>query len=135
MAEQLAFELVSPVKKLLGKAVSMVTMPGTEGDFGVLPGHAPLIATLRPGVIEVQEADKITDRIFVAGGFAEVTATRCTVLAQEAVPVAELSRAKLEASLKQLEADYAAAESEAVRQQLTAQRTIVQAKCEAAPLH
>ncbi len=135
MAEQLAFELVSPVKKLLGKAVSLVTMPGTEGDFGVLPGHAPLIATLRPGVIEVQEADKVTDRIFVAGGFAEVTATRCTVLAQEAVPVAELSRAKLEENLKQLDADYAAAETEAARQQLAAQRAVVQAKCAAAPLH
>lgn len=135
MAEQLAFELVSPVKKLLGKAVSLVTMPGTEGDFGVLPGHAPLIATLRPGVIEVQEADKVTDRIFVAGGFAEVTATRCTVLAQEAVPVAELSRAKLDEALKQLDADYAAADSEPARQQLAAQRAVLQAKFEAAPAH
>ena len=135
MAEQLAFELVSPVKKLLGKAVSLVTMPGTEGDFGVLPGHAPLIATLRPGVIEVQETDKVTDRIFVAGGFAEVTATRCTVLAQEAVPVAELSRTKLDEALKRLDADYAAADSEPARQQLAAQRAVLQAKFDAAPVH
>ncbi len=135
MADQLAFELVSPVKKLLSKAVSLVTMPGVEGDFGVLPGHAPLIATLRPGVIEVQEADKVTDRIFVAGGFVEVTATRCTVLAQEAMPVAELSRAKLEEALKQLDAAYAVAETEQSRQSLAVQRSVLQAKCEAASVH
>ena len=135
MADQLAFELVSPVKKLLSKAVSLVTMPGVEGDFGVLPGHAPLIATLRPGVIEVQEADKVTDRIFVAGGFVEVTATRCTVLAQEAMPVAELSRAKLEEALKQLDAAYAVAETEQTRQSLVGQRSVLQAKCEAASVH
>lgn len=135
MAEQLAFELVSPVKKLLGKAVSMVTMPGTEGDFGVLPGHAPLIATLRPGVIEVMEGDKITDRIFVAGGFAEVTSTRCTVLAQEAIPVAELSRAKHEEALRQLDAAFASADTNDARQKLTEQRAILQAKSEAASLH
>lgn len=135
MADQIAFELVSPVKKLLSKAVSLVTMPGVEGDFGVLPGHAPLITTLRPGVIEVQEADKVTDRIFVAGGFVEVTAMRCTVLAQEAMPVAELSRAKLEEALKQLDAEYALAETEPSRQSLAVQRSVLQAKCEAASGH
>lgn len=132
MAEQIAFELVSPVKKLLGKPVAMVSMPGTEGDFAVLPGHAPLIATLRPGVIETYEDEKvISDRIFVAGGFVEVSAERCTVLAQEAMPVAEIDRAAVSGAIPQIENSLAAA-SEAERPALAAQLAIAQAKRDAA---
>lgn len=68
----------------------MVVVPGADGFFGVLPRHAPLLSTLLPGVIDVYENGSITDRIFVAGGFAEVTGDRCTVLAEEATSVAEL---------------------------------------------
>lgn len=129
MADQLTFELVSPVKKLIGKAVTMVTVPGSEGDFGVLVGHAPVIATLRPGVIEVYEGEEITDRIFVAGGFAEVTAERCAVLAQEATPVADLSRADIDAEVRQLES--AMAEAEAGDREAMAQKLVIaQAKIE-----
>lgn len=131
MAEQIAFELVSPVKKLLGKPVAMVSMPGTEGDFAVLPGHAPLIATLRPGVIETYEADKVSDRIFVGGGFVEVTAERCTVLAQEALPVAEIDRAAVNSAIKELENTLAAA-NDADRPVIAAQLAVAQAKRDAA---
>ena len=77
-------ELVMPERELLATEADMVVVPGTEGDFGVLPGHAPLISTVRPGVLEVYQGDKVEQRFFVAGGFAEVTPERCTVLADEA---------------------------------------------------
>ncbi|HEY9548098.1 MAG TPA: F0F1 ATP synthase subunit epsilon [Kiloniellaceae bacterium] len=100
MAEgKVAFELVSPERLLLSEEVDMVVVPGEEGDFGVLTRHAPLISTLRPGVIKVHDGGSVTQRIFVAGGFAEVTPTRCTVLAEEALPVAEIDRAAAERRL------------------------------------
>lgn len=129
MADQLMFELVSPVKKLIGKTVAMVTVPGSEGDFGVLIGHAPVIATLRPGVIEVYEGEQISDRIFVAGGFAEVTPERCAVLAEEAVPVADLSRPDIDAEIKQLQTALAETE-ESDRDALTQKLVVAQAKLE-----
>ena len=106
MAEKLQFELVSPEKLLLSEAVAMVVVPGGEGNFGVLPGHSLLISTVRPGVIDVyaDEQNAITERIFVAGGFAEVTPERCTVLADEAVPIASLDRAELDQQQRVLEA-------------------------------
>ena len=76
---KVAFELVSPERLVVSMPVDMVVVPGGEGDFGVLPGHAPLIASVRPGVIEIYDGREVSDRIFVAGGFAEVTRERCTV--------------------------------------------------------
>jgi len=99
MADTLDFELVAPERLLLARPVEMVVVPGGEGHFGVLPGHAPLISTVRPGVIEIYEGGRPTDRIFVAGGFAEVTATRCTVLAEVAVPVGQIDRQAVERKL------------------------------------
>lgn len=99
------FELVSPEKLLLSEDVEMVVVPGAEGDFGVLPGHAPMISTVRPGVIHVFEDGLVKTRIFVAGGFAEVTTTRCTVLAEEAVPLDEIDRAGVEKDLQDASAD------------------------------
>lgn len=91
MAETLEFELVSPEKLLVSEAVGMVVVPGIEGDFGALPQHSPLLSTVRPGVISVYQQGKVSRRIFVAGGFAEVTAARCTVLAEEAVAVEDIT--------------------------------------------
>ncbi|PWS38839.1 F0F1 ATP synthase subunit epsilon [Falsiroseomonas bella] len=102
-------ELVSPEKLLLSRQVEMAVIPAAEGEMGVLAGHAPMIVTLRGGVIRVTENGQVTDRLFVAGGFAEVTPERCTVLADEATPVTELSRADAEARIRDAEADYAAA--------------------------
>jgi F-type H+-transporting ATPase subunit epsilon len=103
MADKVQFELVSPEKLLLSEAVDMVVVPGTEGNFGVLAGHSLLISTVRPGVIDVYEGHEISERIFVSGGFAEVTAERCTVLADEAVPLASLDVAAIEANQRTLE--------------------------------
>ena len=103
MADKVQFELVSPEKLLLSEAVDMVVVPGTEGNFGVLAGHSLLISTVRPGVIDVYEGNQISERIFVSGGFAEVTAERCTVLADEAVPLSALDAATIEANQRTLE--------------------------------
>ena len=78
----------------------MVVIPGTEGDVGVLPGHSLLIAAVRPGVIDIHEGGQVRESIFVAGGFAEVSPERCTVLAEEAVPVADIDRAEAEKRLE-----------------------------------
>ena len=100
---KVTFELVAPERLLVSADVDMVIVPGTEGDFGVLPGHAPLIATVRAGVIEIYdgslETKSITQRIFVAGGVAEVTETRCTVLAEQAAPVGDIKIADAQARL------------------------------------
>ena len=86
------FELVSPERLLKSEPVEMVVVPGTEGDFGVLPGHSLLIAQVRPGVIDIHEGGEVKESIFVAGGFAEVSPERCTVLAEEAVPTADIDK-------------------------------------------
>ena len=99
------FELVSPEKLLLSEDVEMVVVPGAEGDFGCLPGHAPMISTVRPGVIHVFEGGSVKTRIFVAGGFAEVTTSRCTVLAEEAVPLDEIDRTSVEKDLQDANED------------------------------
>ena len=102
-----ALEIVSPEKLLLSRPVDMVVIPASEGDMGVLPGHTPMIVTLRGGVVALYEGDTVTDRLFVAGGFAEVTPERCTVLASEVTPVTELNRSECEKRLAEAEADLA----------------------------
>jgi F-type H+-transporting ATPase subunit epsilon len=96
MPDPFTFDLVSPEKLLLSEDVEMVVVPGAEGDFGVLIGHAPLISSLRPGVINTYTGKNVEKRIFVAGGFAEVTGERCTVLAEEAMPVEDIDPADVE---------------------------------------
>jgi F-type H+-transporting ATPase subunit epsilon len=116
MAEdKVEFELVSPERLLISEPVEMVVVPGEEGDFGVLPQHAPLIAMVRPGVIRIYQGNAVKERIFVAGGFAEVTPARCTVLAEQALPVAEIDRAKVDAELKDAREDLADAKDETER--------------------
>jgi F-type H+-transporting ATPase subunit epsilon len=105
-------ELVSPEKLLLSRAVEMAVLPAAEGEMGVLPGHSPMIVALRGGIISVTENGQVTDRLFVGGGFAEVTPDRCTVLADEATPVAQIARADAEARVKQAEDAYNAAAGE-----------------------
>jgi F-type H+-transporting ATPase subunit epsilon len=109
----LQLELVSPAKLLLSRAVDMATIPAAEGEMGVLPGHSPMIVALRGGIITVTENGQVTDRLFVAGGFAEVTPERCTVLADEATPVAQLSKSDAELRIREAEAAYADAANDA----------------------
>jgi F-type H+-transporting ATPase subunit epsilon len=116
MAEgKVEFELVSPEALLLSEPVDMVVVPGEEGDFGVLYQHAPFISAVRPGVIRVHNGGKVTDQIFVSGGFAEVTPARCTVLAEQAVAVAEIDRGAAEQQLRDAREDLADAKDEQQR--------------------
>ena len=89
MPDTFTFELVSPERLLSSGKVAMVVVPGSEGDFGVLPGHAPMMITIRPGIIEVYATDGTTPsaRYEIDGGFAEVTAEGLTILAEKAVAV------------------------------------------------
>ncbi len=110
--ERVEFELVTPERLVTSRGVDMVVVPGAEGDFGVLPGHTPMISTVRPGIVNVYEGRGIVERMFVAGGFAEVTAARCTVLADRAVAVDELDRPATEQTLKDAREDLADAKTD-----------------------
>ncbi len=99
MADKVEFELVLPERLLVSEGADMVVVPGEEGDFGVLPGHALFLSGVRSGTIEIHNGETISDRIFVAGGFVEVTGERCTVLAEEAVNLAEVERVSVEARI------------------------------------
>lgn len=121
-------ELVSPEKLLLSRAVEMAVLPAAEGEMGVMPGHAPMIVALRGGVITVRENGQVTDRLFVGGGFAEVTPERCTVLADEATPVAQLSRADAELRIREAEAAYAAAANDTPEKRDAAMAKLVSAR-------
>ena len=112
MAGTFKFELVTPERMALSEDVSQVVVPGIEGEFTVLPGHAPVISALRPGVIEVVLPDASKTRIFVKGGFAEVDADHLTVLAERALAVEEMDAA---AELVAAEAELAAASDDASR--------------------
>src|SRR5438094_8803208 len=103
MPDRVQFELVTPERLLVSTEVDMVVVPGTDGNFGVLPGHAPLISTIRPGTIDIYEGNAIAERIFVVGGIAEVTPERCTVLADEATAPDALDRAALDRQLTTVE--------------------------------
>ena len=128
MADQIQFELVSPERLLLSEPVEMVVVPGVEGDFGVLPGHAPLVSTVRPGVIAVFEGGKVVQRIYVARGFAEVTPERCTVLAEQATPVADIDRAAAEGEIREARDDLAEAKDDAERARLEFRIAAAEAK-------
>ncbi len=99
MADKITFDLVSPEQLLLSEDADMVTIPGTEGVMGVMAGHMPLITTLKPGVISVDGGAQANQRFVVLGGFAEVTQTKVTVLAEEAIPAADFDVAALDARI------------------------------------
>ena len=107
MAGTFELELVSPARLLLSRPVEMAVLPAAEGEMGVLPGHSPMIVALRGGVISVTEGGQVTERLFVGGGFAEITPGRVTVLAADATPVASLSKAAAAATLAAAEAGMA----------------------------
>jgi F-type H+-transporting ATPase subunit epsilon len=115
MADTFKFELVTPERMLMSEDVSQVVVPGTEGDFTVLAGHAPVISTIRPGVIAASLGDSRTVRLFVNGGFAEVDQNRLTVLAERALEVEAMDAALIAAELKAAEGELAAATDDAAR--------------------
>lgn len=113
-AEKISFDLVSPEKLLLSAKADMVTVPGTEGYMGVMAGHAATVTTLRAGMIDVA-VDGKDERYFIRGGFAEINATKITVLADEAIPMTELDLAVLDQRITDAQEDELAATTDAAR--------------------
>jgi F-type H+-transporting ATPase subunit epsilon len=103
---QFTLELVSPEQLLLSEEVDMAEIPAAEGDMGVLAGHAPMIVALRGGVIRVHQGGRVAKRLYVAGGFAEVTPERTTVLADMAVPVEQIHADSARSRVAEAEAAY-----------------------------
>jgi F-type H+-transporting ATPase subunit epsilon len=128
------FELVAPERVLARDEVDMVVIPGAEGDFGVLPEHAPLLSLIRPGVISIYDGDKVSRRIFVAGGFAEVNPVSCIVLAEQAEPVEEIGLDRARQILKDAQEDLTDASnpSEHERQRLERAVAVAEARVQAA---
>ena len=118
----LHFELVSPERLLFSGDVAEVDIPGTEGDMGILPGHAPVLSTLRPGVVTVTKDGGAKERIFVRGGFAEVNPQGLTVLAELAMPVAELNATLLAQEVRDAQEDVTDAQDDEARRR--AQETL-----------
>jgi F-type H+-transporting ATPase subunit epsilon len=115
MADTLKFELVSPERLLLSEEVAQVEVPGAEGDFTVLPLHAPALSALRPGLLAVGKAGGTLKRYFVRGGFAEVGPAGLTVLAETAIDLAELDAKDLAQAVKDAEEDVADATDDLIR--------------------
>lgn len=106
--EKIELEIVTPAKLLFSGSADMVVVPGGEGDFGMLPGHAPMLSTVRAGTIDIYEGDKVTAQVFVEGGFAEVTGERCTVLVEKALAVTDIDKAAAEQRLSEAKAAQSA---------------------------
>ncbi|HMF21399.1 MAG TPA: F0F1 ATP synthase subunit epsilon [Pseudolabrys sp.] len=114
------FELVSPERLLFSGDVEQVDVPGAEGDFGVLAQHAPMVTTLRPGILTVHAAGG-EQKIVVLGGFAEVSADGLTVLADSADAVEDIDRTMISARISELEGRIAKTELGAELDKLVSQ--------------
>ena len=112
MADSFNFELVSPEKLLLSESVSEVVLPGSDGEMTVMANHAPVMTTIRPGVLTVKSASGQTDRFVVFGGFADILPSGCTVLAESALAVSDFSKDMLAKRLELAKADLATAASD-----------------------
>jgi len=115
-------EIVSPEKLVFSGEVEAVAVPGTEGEFTVLKDHAPLIAMMKPGVVVIEEAPTEKLRLFVPGGFAEVAPSGLTILADRALPLAELDAATLDAEVGNVEEEIAGAKGDEARRMVVEKR-------------
>lgn len=116
------FELVSPEKLLFTGDVEAVVVPGTEGEFTVLKDHAPVMSVLKPGIVEIDATGTAKKRLFVRGGFVDVSPKGLTILAEYAIPLEELDAAKITADLKNAEEDLADAKDDEARRRAVEKR-------------
>lgn len=130
MTANINFELVSPEAKLVSEPVSMAIIPGEEGEFGVGADHSALVASLKPGVVELFKdgSKEPYMKIFIAGGFADVTGSQCTILAEQAVNVNDLKQTDLEQSLKNLGEDLNMAKDDAEKARIAKRIELTKAK-------
>ena len=96
---KVVFELVTPMALAVSENVDMVVVPGIDGDFGVLPGHSPVLTTIRPGLIKIYINGEVTKSLFVEGGFAEANVKGCTVLAEGVTDILDISAEDAQARL------------------------------------
>jgi F-type H+-transporting ATPase subunit epsilon len=113
MADTMQFDLVSPERRLVSGQATSVQIPGADGDMTAMPDHAPVVTTLRPGILTV-EMDGGEQEFAVLGGFAQISGEGATILAEEALPKAELTVEFLDERVAKAEAEHAAAEGSAV---------------------
>ena len=111
MADKLNFDLVAPEARVFQGEVDMVVVPGAEGDFGVLAGHAPFMSTIRSGAIAIHDGADVR-RTFIHGGFAEVTPAGLTILAEEAIDLNTVDPAEVERQLTEAREDLGQARDE-----------------------
>lgn len=121
MAESFTFELVSPEKLLVSAEVSEVIVPGSEGEMTIMAKHAPVMTSIKPGVVTVKTAEGSTDRYVVFGGFADILPDTCTLLAEEAVSVADIDREDLAQKIQDAREDVADAKDDETRNRATEQ--------------
>jgi F-type H+-transporting ATPase subunit epsilon len=115
MAEPMHFDLVSPERLLIAEEVESVVVPGSEGYFTVLARHAPFMTTLKPGLVEVKGLGGEVNKIFVRGGFADVTPAGLTILAEQAIRLQDLDAAALAQQVRDAEEDVADAKDAAAK--------------------
>lgn len=126
LANTFQFELVSPERKLVSEPAWQVTLPGDAGDLGVRAGHMALVVSMRAGVVTVEKTENgIKERIFVAGGFADIGTDHCTILAEQAVEVSSLKAETLETELQNLAEDFDAASDDAERAKIKSRQDLV----------
>ena len=130
MTDKVSFTLVSPEQLVINEKVDMVVIPGENGDFGVLPNHAALVSSLRPGLVYVHNGAKIVHKIFISGGFANVNEEGCTILAEECIFLDDLKQQDLEAQLSDFQIDLELARSEDDRKDLERTVSITMTKLE-----
>ncbi len=109
--EKLSLEVVAPEKMVMSKTVDMVTISGTEGDFGVLPGHAALVSSIRSGFLEI-EADKETEKMFIGGGFIEVLEDKVSILATEVLSAEQIDISDCEEKISKYNSDIDVSETD-----------------------
>ncbi|MCB9978263.1 MAG: ATP synthase F1 subunit epsilon [Rhodospirillales bacterium] len=127
-----SFDLISPERRVMSTPARAVTVPGEAGEFGVLSGHMALLSDLRPGVVFVEvEGESAPRRIFITGGFADVTPDHCAILAEEAIPVEMLDGAAIDAALNDLAEDLTLARDDASRARIVARIEIERARLNA----
>lgn len=121
MADTIQLELVTPASLYFSGNITMVVIPGVEGDFGVLPNHAPLIAQIRPGIITITKEDGKEEQLFISGGYSDVNPTRCTILAQEVLKLNEITENLIEERREEAKKTLRRAETEIVKHKAEAE--------------
>ena len=130
MADNFKFELVSPERLLVSEEVQHVVIPGAEGEMTVMANHAPVMTTIKPGVVTVRPASGAEERYVVFGGFADILPEGCTLLAESAVAVDDIDRADLARRIQEAKEDVADAKDDQAKtkaEQFLAQLTTLEA--------